>query len=461
VTVKNLGILKKAEFDVGDLTIICGANNTGKTYATYALYGFLNYWNEGFTPDLFEKRAYTELLTNGSIKIELDDMQLKTNDIISKACKDYSEYLPMVFAAPDKYFANTDFKVFLQDIDYAGIEKTIQAIAPNRKPVFNLFKKRGDNYITINIIATAEEIDEINADWIMHQINRGILQTLFGHVLTSPFIASIERTGAAIFRKELDFSRNRLLDHVSNRDKDMDPFVLIGTFYDKGYALPVREDVDFNRRLEDVVKNESIIAKNNPDILKAFDEILGGEYKATGEGLYYIPAKNNVKLTMGESASSVRSLLNVGMYIRHLAQPGDILMIDEPELNLHPINQRRMARVLAKLVNAGVRVFITTHSDYILKEFNTLIMLFNSGSIVSRVMEKYGYQENELLDANRIKVYLAKKELLNIDETSRRQKHNTFIPAPIDKNGIEIVDFDETINIMNKIQDELYFIEGL
>ena len=41
VTVKDLGILKQAEFEVGDLTVICGANNTGKTYATYALYGFL------------------------------------------------------------------------------------------------------------------------------------------------------------------------------------------------------------------------------------------------------------------------------------------------------------------------------------------------------------------------------------------------------------------------------------
>ena len=40
IRLKNLGILKHAEFSLGDLTIICGENNTGKTYATYALYGF-------------------------------------------------------------------------------------------------------------------------------------------------------------------------------------------------------------------------------------------------------------------------------------------------------------------------------------------------------------------------------------------------------------------------------------
>lgn len=50
-------------------------------------------------------------------------------------------------------------------------------------------------------------------------------------------------------------------------------------------------------------------------------------------------------------------------------------MIDEPELNLHPSNQRVIARFLAKLVNSGIRVIVSTHSDYFVKEINSLIML--------------------------------------------------------------------------------------
>ncbi len=41
---KNIGILKQAEFSLGDMTLICGENNTGKTYAAYALYSFLESW---------------------------------------------------------------------------------------------------------------------------------------------------------------------------------------------------------------------------------------------------------------------------------------------------------------------------------------------------------------------------------------------------------------------------------
>ena len=46
VRLKNIGILKQAEFSLGDLTLICGENNTGKTYTAYALYGFLESWRK-------------------------------------------------------------------------------------------------------------------------------------------------------------------------------------------------------------------------------------------------------------------------------------------------------------------------------------------------------------------------------------------------------------------------------
>ena len=38
---KNLGPIHEAELELGDLTIIAGRNNTGKTYVAYTLYGFL------------------------------------------------------------------------------------------------------------------------------------------------------------------------------------------------------------------------------------------------------------------------------------------------------------------------------------------------------------------------------------------------------------------------------------
>ena len=46
VSLKNVGMLDEAEFEVGDLTIICGENNTSKTYAAYSLYGYLDLFRD-------------------------------------------------------------------------------------------------------------------------------------------------------------------------------------------------------------------------------------------------------------------------------------------------------------------------------------------------------------------------------------------------------------------------------
>ena len=55
-------------------------------------------------------------------------------------------------------------------------------------------------------------------------------------------------------------------------------------------------------------------------------------------------------------------------YLKHVAAPGQLIIIDEPELNLHPSRQIMMARLLTMLVKFGLRVMITTHSDYIVRK---------------------------------------------------------------------------------------------
>ena len=51
---KKLGPIKEAELELGDLTIIAGRNNTGKTYVAYTLYGFLRSWFQDSFQDLPE-----------------------------------------------------------------------------------------------------------------------------------------------------------------------------------------------------------------------------------------------------------------------------------------------------------------------------------------------------------------------------------------------------------------------
>jgi ABC-type transporter Mla maintaining outer membrane lipid asymmetry ATPase subunit MlaF len=133
-------------------------------------------------------------------------------------------------------------------------------------------------------------------------------------------------------------------------------------------------------------------------------------------------------------------------------------MIDEPELNLHPKNQRAFARLVAQLVNAGVKVFITTHSDYLVKEINTLIMLNQRSDHTRRVQQQHGYQDSELLDPTRVRLYMTGVATKPGKGAGRRARIRTLKPATIlADRGSEGVTFDDTIELMNTIQSEILF----
>ena len=72
VTIKKLGVLEQAEFSLGDLTIICGGNNTGKTYATYATYGFFDFWRSAFDIDI-PHDVTQRLLEKGTVTIDISN----------------------------------------------------------------------------------------------------------------------------------------------------------------------------------------------------------------------------------------------------------------------------------------------------------------------------------------------------------------------------------------------------
>ena len=387
VKLKNIGILKQAEFSLGDLTIICGENNTGKTYTACVLFGFLESWRKFIRPPIGNVQSQTE-----SVKI---DLAQSPDDILTEACRKYTEQLHKIFAAAEGTFQNSEFHLVAEDISPGSLPK--------------------------------------------------------------PFICSAERTGVAAFRKELNFARDRLLKEMSQMDKNMDPRELLFKAY-QNYPEPVQYDIDFMYQLENVGKRKSFIAKEHPEVLDDFTNIVGGTYTITSnDQLYYIPKGTRSKLTMVESSSTARALLDLSFYLNCIAEKGDLLMIDEPELSLHPENQRRIARLFARLANIGVKIFITTHSDYIVKELNTLIMLNHDKPHLKRVAKENGYQDSELISVDQVKVYIAEKALLPLEEGQKRRKRgHTLVPAKIHPElGIGVSSFDKTIDDMNRIQDDI------
>ncbi|NEN88759.1 MAG: ATP-binding protein [Okeania sp. SIO3H1] len=455
IKIQNLGVLKQAEFTLADLTIICGGNNTGKTYATYALFGFLSTWQRMLSIDIDDQ--IQQLLAEGVIRIEIQEYIKQTQKIVAKGCQEYTKQLPNIFAAEPERFKKTKFDVIVDINDINLNRKFEQKISLPGAELFSLTKNDDSTELVLTLLAEQKEV-KISTDTLQFIITETLKEVIFSQLFPKPFIASAERTGAAIFRKELNFARNRLLEEIGQAGYKIDPRKLLFRGY-QDYPLPVEQNVEFTRKLETISKQRSFLYNDYPEVLNDFADMIGGEYTVTpSDQLYYVPkqGKRPPKLSMLESSSAVRSLLDIGFYLKHEAQPGDLLMVDEPELNLHPENQRRVARLFARLINLGIKVFITTHSDYIIKELNTLIMLNHDKPHLKRIAEEEGYQTEELISAEKIKVYIAEEKSIQLEGNKRKTKGKTLTLANIDPEmGIEARSFDTTIEDMNRIQEAI------
>ena len=86
---ENLGLLDQADLELADLTLVCGENNTGKTYATYAVYGFLRSWR-GILRYVLDDEIDALLKDDNQNRIDLAAMfHGKVDDYLARLGKEY------------------------------------------------------------------------------------------------------------------------------------------------------------------------------------------------------------------------------------------------------------------------------------------------------------------------------------------------------------------------------------
>lgn len=86
------------------------------------------------------------------------------------------------------------------------------------------------------------------------------------------------------------------------------------------------------------------------------------------------PDELDEDVPLSRASSLVTELLPIiGLLRAHWTAP--FVVIEEPEVHLHPAAQRQMARAIARLVRLGKRVIVTTHGDYLVQNLNNLIKL--------------------------------------------------------------------------------------
>ena len=448
--VENLGYIQKAEIGMRPLTIVCGKNNTGKTYLSYTIYGLLSFMQQA-RPFEVDPEVLENIRQKGAAQIDLTKYTNKSQlmNVFQKISEEFTKHLDRVFSSPEGEFSSAKVT-----IDSNGFSPDLLS------PYKITFESSKKNSVTIDkqegsTIAEAVLLNEDNGqpppEYVLSAVlNRALCDLIFGKYFKNPFVITSERTGIQLFSKELDIQKNVVLDSlVEGKGKITDPFDLIDKFISR-YPIAIKDNIDYIRDHERLRKTNSFLL-STPDqgesLFEVWGEIMGGKLNVSANQLVFVPRerihRKQVRVPIYLGSSAIKSLVALDLYLRHIAQPDDMLMIDEPELNLHPDNQRCMARLLARLVNKGVNIFITTHSDYILKEINNLLLLANQFPTREALMRKYGYTEDEVLKNGSTGVYVMrdhKAELVKITGA-----------------GMELSVFDEIIIKQNDAADEIYY----
>jgi len=107
--------------------------------------------------------------------------------------------------------------------------------------------------------------------------------------------------------------------------------------------------------------------------------------------------------SLHRTSSMVSEVAPVVLFIRYVLRDTSLLIIEEPESHLHPENQRQMATAIVKLVRAGVKVLVTTHSDYFFQQLNNFIML---SQLAGKDRVAHGYSHDDYLAPDEVGAYL-------------------------------------------------------
>ena len=455
---QNIGPVEDAKLELGDLTIIAGRNNTGKTYLVYALYGFLKQWagwpdaDDFFFGDatspiirsLRFNRLVRQLAGSGHAGVVVQEgalaaAQATTLDALSR---DFSENaLPAVFSSSPDEFGGARLSVAVDNASGSFADRRVEMML---SPIGRLVVEYDGTHLTVARRPTSVsgssvgDVPSLPLSYLRESLSYMLLRFLCP--FPNPFIISAERFGISLFYKELDFAKSHLVDVLqkmgnAKEQDDGAPFLLIDKNTSK-YAQPIKDNIDFTRSINDVQRRKSPLSDHQ--LVADIKKIMGGYYQASKEAIHFrstARGKHKFVIPLHLASSSARGLADLYFYLRHRARLNDLLIIDEPESHLDTANQVILARMLVRFVKAGIKVLVTTHSDYLIKEFNNLIMLAGLNETREKALEQWGYTESDALTRSSIRAYVAGGHRLHF--------------AQIDDFGMDLKVFDDTIDEIN------------
>ncbi len=453
--IENVGPLHDAEVDLSKrLIVLTGPNNTGKTYLAWSVYGLYVFRTRAGSALI--DRCVDSLLTSTRNEVDLGElMEQHYQELLSSFATAYTSSIHLCFAAEQGRFDGVSVALHGTDATESlaklrlgkyltGLGRFEQPIGfaalDLRRGLVRLILWNTDKPPTVPVGDMYNAMTAADQALLKSRLGTAILNIIYSAMFKRCEIFPAERIAVNIFAKELAAKRSELVDELVDADIEghqMVPMDVIRRNTGR-YPWPIRDSLRTANDLTRLSKEHSPFE----DLASELEtSVLGGKVELSSDGEISYTPHDAPERSLGVhlTASVVKSLSSLVFYFRHLARANDFIVIDEPELNLHPDSQRKLARILAKAVRRGFKLMMSTHSDYIIRELNHMIMLSKLSPEAAREL---GYDPECALAPDDVGVYLF--------------NDHTATLVPVTETGFSIQTIDDQINALNADAQRLY-----
>ena len=449
ISVQNLGPIKEGTIDLSkNLTVFCGPNGTGKTFMSMLIheYYFLSNSYAGMKIREIEKyKILNEQINKKAEEGGILEIEIDINiEILKKIKSDIINILinpnnlkatyGLDKTAIEKFTKNLKIEIQQESLleSFFNLEikeKEIEILIPQIY-IINISKKPNSNFLTIHFPTNYCEIEKR-----LFEFNTTFKKAIYNNLILSTILDKLYNN----FKFNSIFF---LRPDIQNRD-------LI-------YNIPFLPNC-FKRNSFNILENNKILRKIKSHY---YDLVVELEAALIGGSLFYsetveIMFKNNrtnEDFAFNLLSSSIISLSKFILYLKYEVRQNETIIIDEPEMNLHPDTQVMFARIIARLINAGLKFIISTHSDFILREFNTLIEIGLHEKTKSFAINEFKYKSDEFINKNDINIFYFYFKEGEIKSSIKQLEMDEFgfsvdsIDQVIDNSSIKFEDLNALLN---------------
>lgn len=387
IKVQNFGPIEKAAIDLRPLTVFVGESNTGKTYLAaliYALYGsFAGFsrfpWShhdvldlrltmsELQTPKNAEITEVLEKLNANGLPFKFSDLPLDMRNGLQSNLKDSEVFGKQL----KRCFSLESVSELIRFTGVSCNEMNISLrVGEETQVLWSVDMQVSESGTTID--------GSVNANMVIYSVDKRIFPRPLGVRELETLLRPDSRETAQVHY--LPATRRSLMQNYAGVSKS---FIEVPPSIDSepnSEILPLSAmEKDFLRQIisykehggsaDEVIRISKAL---EAEVLRGEIEVKRAESGRTSEFLYR-PQQEKQALSLSHSSSMVSELAPLVLFLRGIVRRGDLLIIEEPESHLHPGAQTKIAHTLARLIRAGVRVVITTHSDWLLQQIGNLI----------------------------------------------------------------------------------------